>query len=464
MRSKAVPLALFLLTLAACGGDPSGFSASSSSASHAASSGSGGHGGAVGSGGAGGEASASSGVSSSGSGGTPASGSGGAGGSPTASSSDAASSGETTSSTAEASSVQASSAQASSAASTGTGGPAACMPAQGASTDGGGRCADLKEAWTGRGINVGYYAYKTLQATPQYSGDYSGAPGAIFTPGATSKGVILQMIPAGAYVGLSSTGPNYDAPMDCFPTSYPCGSPNRSACSNDSPEQRPSVAGFAWGYAYSGASHMQGWIPLDPAYLEFAGHDPSHPCALGPAGLDFEVHAACGTATACQGTNPACGDVNPCSEGADDCGNTSCGAMSGGALTPSAWHKTMKKPAAHTCTTKTPPDPSVKCLANGSDQDFFFVYPFGAYAYWAQNSTTKYWLHYDDAVTVYFHNRDAEGVLWDFVEVTSSGAPVLTPKSDGSGAGGSCSSSNPAACTPCKNGGACGWVQDVFVD
>ena len=105
----------------------------------------------------------------------------------------------------------------------------------------------------------------------------------------------------------------------------------------------------------------------------------------------------------------------------------------------------------------------MKCLPNGPDPDAFLVYPFGAYAYWAQNSTTKAWLHYGDGVQVYFHSRDAQGVLWDFVEVLSSGAPLLTPPSDGSGAAPPCSSSNPGACTPCKNGGTCGWIKDVFV-
>lgn len=138
--------------------------------------------------------------------------------------------------------------------------------------------------------------------------------------------------------------------------------------------------------------------------------------------------------------------------------------MSGGPLTPSAWKKTVKFPtgAGHTCS-KSVPHPSVKCFANGSDQDAFLVYPFGAYLYWAQNSTTKHWLHYGDSVQVYFHNRDAQGVLWDFVEVLASGASFLTPASDGSGSGGGCSSNNPGACTPCKNGGTCGWVQDIFI-
>jgi hypothetical protein len=72
-------------------------------------------------------------------------------------------------------------------------------------------------------------------------------------------------------------------------------------------------------------------------------------------------------------------------------------------------------------------------------------------------------LHYGDTVQSYYHTRDGQGVLWDFVEVLSSGAPVLTPASDGAGAGGSCSATNPAGCTPCQDGGTCGWIQDVFV-
>jgi hypothetical protein len=105
----------------------------------------------------------------------------------------------------------------------------------------------------------------------------------------------------------------------------------------------------------------------------------------------------------------------------------------------------------------------VRCLENGRARDFFYVYPFGAYLYWAQNSTTKAWLHYGDRVQVYFHNRDSQGVLWDFVEVLTSGAPMLTPASSGAGAGGSCSDTNPGGCHPCQGGGTCGWVQDVFL-
>lgn len=83
---------------------------------------------------------------------------------------------------------------------------------------------------------------------------------------------------------------------------------------------------------------------------------------------------------------------------------------------------------------------------------------------WAQNSTTKHWLHYGDKVQSYFHTRDAQGVLWEFVEVLGSGAPVLTPESDGAGAGGGCSANNPGACKPCKNGGTCGWIKEVFLN
>lgn len=109
------------------------------------------------------------------------------------------------------------------------------------------------------------------------------------------------------------------------------------------------------------------------------------------------------------------------------------------------------------------PHPSIACFANGNEPDFFLAYPFGAYLYWGQNSTTKHWLHYGDRVQSYFHTRDAQNVVWDFVEVLNSGAGILTPASDGSGAGGACSADNPAACTPCKNGGTCGWVQEVFL-
>lgn len=211
---------------------------------------------------------------------------------------------------------------------------------------------------------------------------------------------------------------------------------------------------------------MQGWIYADPTKLQYIGGDASHPCADGPAAADFEVASACGAPTACTGTSRTCGDANRCDEGIDDCGSTTCGAESGGALTPSAHHATVTYPSSgiHDCTESTPPDSRVKCLANGSDNDFFYVYPHGAYLYWAQNSTTKHWLHYGDSVQAYFHTRDSQGVLWDFVEVLSTGAPILTPASDGAGSGGSCSSDNPGACTPCLNGGTCGWVQDVFLD
>ncbi len=338
-----------------------------------------------------------------------------------------------------------------------------CFPAEEATTDGGGRCEDLDQAWTARGINVGYYPFRVLAPLEQYSGDYTGAPGVTFTPGAGSAGVILQIIPAGSYVGLSTSGPWYNPDGECFPDGT-CGSTSVTACADSAPPLRPGVGGYYWGYAYDGASHMQGWIAADPARLEWVGWDATHPCATGPAAADFEASSGCGTPTTCLGTNRTCGDANPCTEGSDDCGSTTCGAESGGALTPSAHQLTVVFPSdAVPCTVATPPDPQVQCLPNGSTVDFFFVYPHGAYLYWAQNSTTKAWLHHGDRVQAYFHSRDAQGVLWDFVEVIQSGAPVLTPASDGAGAGGSCSASNPDACTPCLNGGTCGWIQDTFL-
>jgi hypothetical protein len=343
-------------------------------------------------------------------------------------------------------------------------GAPACVPAREDTREGGGQCADLDQAWTGRGINVGYYPYLVAAPIEQYSGDYSGDPAAVFSAGAASPGVILQIIPAGSYVGLSSTGPWYDPPVDCFDGAS-CGAEGRSACSSSSPPMRSIREGFAWGYAYSGASHMQGWILFDPSRLVFAGFDAAHPCALGPAGLDYEVHEACGAPMECDGANPTCGDVNGCDEGADDCGRTECGAESGGALTPSAHRMTLSLPSsAVACTTRTPPHPSVLCLANGSVVDHFFVYPFGAYLYWAQDSTTKAWLHYGDQVQAYYHTRDRAGVLWDFVEVLSSGAPALTPESDGTGGLAPCSSDSPESCHPCRAGGTCGWIQHVFLE
>ncbi len=157
-----------------------------------------------------------------------------------------------------------------------------CSPSQQPTTNGGGTCSNLNQAWTARGINVGYYAFKVTQPLTQYSGDFSGAPGTVFQAGPASKGVILQVIPPGAYVGLSSTGPYYDPPSDCFPAGKTCGDPSHSACPDSNPPMRPALAGFAWGYAYSGASHMQGWIPFDPASLEFAGYDAGHPARSGP--------------------------------------------------------------------------------------------------------------------------------------------------------------------------------------
>lgn len=340
---------------------------------------------------------------------------------------------------------------------------ASCIPESRATTQGGGRCDDLAQAWTARGINVGYYPYRVEAPLEMYSGDYTGAPGAVFAAGPGRAGVLLQVIPRGAYVGLSTTGPWYDPPTGCLEEGASCGVPGRAACGDSSPPLRPPLAGFVWGYAYQGASHMQGWIPADFTRLSFAGFDPNHPCALGPAGADFEVHSACGAQTVCRGERRTCGATNPCTEGADDCGRAECGAMSGGALTPSAHRATVTRPSGvHVCE-RTPPHESVRCLENGGERDFFFVYPFGAYLYWAQNSTTKHWLHYGDRVQSYYHARDAQGVLWDFVEVTSSGAPTLTPVSDGAGAGGGCSAENPDACEPCRNGGTCGWIQSVFL-
>jgi hypothetical protein len=439
MRPSLVALtALSLSPLLGCGssGEGAGGSASTTASGDSASSASG-AGGAIGAGGATGAGGA---IATTGAGGATS-----------------ASTGDATTATATATSAAASSSA--------SGGPMfSCSPSQQPTTNGGGTCSGLNQAWTARGINVGYYAFKVTQPLTQYSGDFSGAPGTVFQAGAASKGVILQVIPPGSYVGLSSTGPYYDPPSDCFPAGKACGDPSHSACPDSNPPMRPALGGFVWGYAYSGASHMQGWIPFDPASLEFAGYDAGHPCALGPAGLDYEVHSACGQATSCAGTNPTCGATNKCDEGQDDCGNTICGAVSGGPLTPAAWHRTVSKPSGgHACTQKTPPHPSVTCLANGGDADFFFIYPFGAYAYWAQNSTTKNWLHYGDKVQVYYHTHDAQDVVWDFVEVLQTGAVVLTPASDGAGAPAACTSGNPAACTPCKNGGSCGWVQDVFL-
>lgn len=341
------------------------------------------------------------------------------------------------------------------------GGPA-CKPAEAATTDGGGRCGDLKEAWTARGINAGYYPYRVVAPVAQYSGDYGGDPNKIFEAGGATRGVILQMIPPGSYIGLSTTGPWYNPAGDCQQGDT-CGNANIEACTDQNVPLRPNILGFYWGYAYSNASHMQGWIAYEPDKMVFAGFDPAHPCARGPAGLDFEVAAACGQATACSGTNITCGQANPCSEGADDCGRVQCGAVSGGALTPTAHRKIVSYPAGtHPCG-KDVPHPSINCFANGNEPDFFLAYPFGAYLYWGQNSTTKHWLHYGDRVQSYFHTRDAQNVMWDFVEVINSGAGILTPASDGSGAGGGCSANNPAACTPCQNGGTCGWIQEVFL-
>jgi hypothetical protein len=333
--------------------------------------------------------------------------------------------------------------------------------ATGARGDGGGTCSGIDQAYSARGINAGYYPFRVLRPIVQFSGDHDGDGRTVFGAGATRRGVVLQTIPAGAYVGLSTVAGNYDPPTGCDVAT--CGNPARAACGDSSPPLRAPVAGFYWGYAYQGASHMQGWINVPSGALEFAGYDAGHPCALGPAGADYEVRSVCGRATACRGTNPTCGAVNRCDEGDDDCGRTQCGAMSGGPLTPTAWRRTITRPGGHACTDRDPPNPAVRCLANGREADFFFVYPFGAYLYWAQNSTTRAWLHYGDRVQVYFHNRDAQGVLWDFVEVLSSGAPTLTPAGDGSGAGGGCSDTRPESCHPCRNGGTCGWVQDVFV-
>jgi hypothetical protein len=342
-------------------------------------------------------------------------------------------------------------------------GAAACKPAEQATTDGGGRCGDLDQAWTARGINAGYYPYRVVSPVTQYSGDYSGDPAAVFAAGPTSAGVILQVVPPGSYIGLSTTGPWYNPAGDCQ-SGDTCGNPSIEACTDQNVPLRPNIGGFYWGYAYSGASHMQGWFYYDPAAMVFAGFDPAHPCARGPAGLDYEVATACGQATACGGGNITCGAANPCSEGADDCGREECGAMSGGALTPTAHRKQVSYPAGtHPCS-KAVPHPTITCFANGNDPDFFLAYPFGAYLYWGQNSTTKHWLHYGDRVQSYFHTRDAQGVLWDFVEVLDTGAPVLTPASDGAGAGGGCSANDPAACTPCQNGGTCGWIQEVFLE
>lgn len=341
-------------------------------------------------------------------------------------------------------------------------GAAACKPPEQATGDGGGRCGDLDQAWTARGINVGYYPYRVVAPVTQYSGDYDGDPAAIFAAGPSAKGVILQVVPAGSYIGLSTTGPWYMPAADCQ-TGDACGNEDIDACTDSAPPLRPNIGGFYWGYAYQGASHMQGWFYYDPARMVFAGFDPAHPCARGPAGVDFEAASACGQATACSGDNITCGAANRCDEGADDCGREACGAMSGGALTPTAHRKLVTYPAGtHPCA-KDVPHPSITCFANGDEPDFFLAYPFGAYLYWAQNSTTKHWLHYGDRVQSYYHTRDAQGVLWDFVEVLGSGAPVLTPASDGAGAGGSCSADDPGACHPCHNGGTCGWIQEVFL-
>ncbi len=126
--------------------------------------------------------------------------------------------------------------------------------------------------------------------------------------------------PWGAYIGLSSVGPNYNPPTGCQVDT--CGNPSRHSCSENNPPLRaPAGNGvFYWGYAYNGACHMQGWFLVSPGVLTYVGDDGTHPCALGPAGADYEVRSACGRVTRCRGTNPSCGAVNTCEEGNDDCG------------------------------------------------------------------------------------------------------------------------------------------------
>ena len=108
--------------------------------------------------------------------------------------------------------------------------------------NGGGTCSGIDQAFSARGINAGYYPFRVLRPIVQFSGDHDGDGATVFSAGPRRRGVVLQTIPAGVYVGLSTVPGNYDPPTGCDVAT--CGNPSRAACGDSSPALRAPVAGF----------------------------------------------------------------------------------------------------------------------------------------------------------------------------------------------------------------------------
>jgi hypothetical protein len=153
----------------------------------------------------------------------------------------------------------------------------------------------------------------------------------------------------------------------------------------DNPPLRPAVAGWAFGFRRGAdGARPSGWVAL--ADLTFVGYD-GGPCATGPAFADFEAahnpYDGC-RALVCDGTT-SCAAVNPAGEGDNDCGGT-------------------RVDQSRTV-----------------DADTLYVR-------YSPGGTATHYLHRGDTVHVMYRtDRHGTGTWWNFIEVTGSSCPTLTP-------------------------------------
>jgi hypothetical protein len=321
---------------------------------------------------------------------------------------------------------------------------------------------DYLQAWTARGINVGYYPYEVLQTTEQITGDpYDPDAGLPRTQ-------VIQRVVAGSIIALASTPHNYE-PSNCSEDTAFCMSTS-SSCENDHPLLRPpltvmrgTLQDYYWGYVVRSApgttaTRYEGWIFLPALSTRFVGYEP-HPCAYGPGDVDFEVDEACGRPlVGCEfnGRRRNCQMANPCNQGGTHCGLCSGDAPRTARRDADASVLTVHQPTAHPCARPLADRPGVRCVGSvgpGNRDNETYVYPYGAYLSWAPESSHKNWLRYGDVVRRYYQSTIAGGGVWDFVEVTASGGNPFVPVTDGS-----------ATDRPCPGGhGTCGWIRDEFI-
>lgn len=370
-----------------------------------------------------------------------------------------------------------------------------------ASPTGGTPCFDMRDAFTARTINVGWFPFRVAKQV----GIYSGAMDPAKCPAwddmcpkgdAGSQGVLLATLKPGDFVGLQSAAFNY-APTSAKCDDGPeCRSTKRGdACSTshtntdggtNDPTLRPGVnvgtVRYYWGYGY-GRGGLEGtdagFVPYATDTLQFAGFDPTHPCAGGAEYDDFEVHGGCdfthnGTfgdhgdqQTKCTGPkvngvaqpNPTCGDQNDCAEGWDDCGicgGTKNEPLAAGAhvrdsailkkdvvshgvriaqinkccVPPKASNTTGycivagNKPAGYDSSTQC------KTAANRAYHDGLYIRSFGVPVYWAQGSNRRTWSHVNDRFLVHAYTRDSttSHTAWAFVELAQSDHDGFAPR------------------------------------